>query len=92
MEYNNIYNNTMSFLKGIGDFFGQLFPKGCTPEDCETSEQARTIAKRLDILAGSSFGEAGGPYGAGGSFAASSRYYSAADFHKRADYLESIGK
>lgn len=85
-------NNTMSFLKPIGDFFSQIFPKGCTPEDCETSEEARTIANRLDILAGSAYGEAGGAYGVGGSFAASSRYYSAADFHKRADYLQSIGK
>lgn len=82
----------MEILKGVGDFFGKLMPKGCTPEDCETSEQARTIAKRLDILANSEFDEAGGAYGVGGCFGAADRFYSASDFHKRADYLESIGK
>lgn len=71
---------------------GDLLPKGCSPEDCQTSKEAREIANRLDCLGGSAAGDAGGEFGWGNSLAAASRYKEAARFHERADYLASIGK
>ena len=71
---------------------GGLIPKGCSPEDCQTSKEAREIAKRLEILGGSAAGDATGEFGWGNSLSAASRYKEAARFHERANYLESIGK
>jgi len=86
----------MSFIlegaKKALDAIKSIIPKGCTPADCETSEQAFFIAKNLETIANARDADWDGPYGAVNLWLGGDAHYSAADFYKRGEELKRQGK
>ncbi len=62
------------------------------PEDCQTSEEAKSIADRLMILGNSRNDDAVGMFGLGNGLSANSAFEEAQRYYQRAEYLKSQGK
>lgn len=69
-----------------------IFPHGCTPADCETSEQAFEIAKGLEIIANARDSDWDMPYGSMNLWLGGTAHYDASDFYARAEELKRQGK
>ena len=63
-----------------------------SPNDCQTSEEAKAVGDRLMAIGNARFDDADGEFGIGSSLSAASAFDEATKYYERAEELKRQGK